>query len=442
MKKVKKRTTATLLLAALLVMGLVVYIVRYCINGEAWASAQFNDTVYNEGVLAVGRVVDRNGIVLADITDGERTYADDWTIRVSSLHAVGDTTGNIGTGALSAFASKLMGYNIVTGAYSINGKGNTVKLSIDANLNAVAYEALAGRKGVVAVCNYETGEVICMVSGPSYDPLDPPDLSEDDSGYEGVYINRFLSSSFTPGSIYKLVTLAAAIENIDDLYDRTFYCDGTLDIDGDTITCTGTHGEMTIEEALAVSCNCVFAELSLELGAEKIEQYAAQFGLLESYEISGIETAAGNFDRAESGTANLAWSGIGQYNDTVNPCAVLRLMSAIANDGKARDLTLLKGKTHSSDQLMDASTAEALALMMNYNVSYTYGTENYPGLSLYAKSGTAEVADNDPHAWFVGFIDNVDAPLAFVVMVENGGWGSAVAGSVANTVLQAAVSAD
>ena len=78
--------------------------------------------------------------------------------------------------------------------------------------------------------------------------------------------------------------------------------------------------------------------------------------------------------------------------------------------------------------------------MMSYNVYYTYGEDNFPGLELRAKSGTAEVGiDNDPHAWFVGYIKNEDHPLAFVVIVENGGWGSSAAGSVANEVLQAAV---
>ena len=78
--------------------------------------------------------------------------------------------------------------------------------------------------------------------------------------------------------------------------------------------------------------------------------------------------------------------------------------------------------------------------MMRYNVQTSYGDDNYPGLNLCAKSGTAEVGgDMSPHAWFVGFIDNEETPLAFVVVVENGGWGSQTAGTVANTVLQEAV---
>jgi peptidoglycan glycosyltransferase len=256
-----------------------------------------------------------------------------------------------------------------------------------------------------------------MVSSPTYAPADPPEITEGDSKYEGVYINRFLSSTYTPGSIFKLVTLAAAIENIDDLYDRTFTCDGSLEIAGDTVRCTRTHGTLNIEEALAVSCNVTFAHLSEELGGTVLKKYADQFGLTSSLSVDGIKTAAGNFDVAEDGTANLAWSGIGQYNDTVNPCAMLRLMGAIANGGVAVEPELIVRKGLSgvfsggSSRLMSADTADQIATMMNYNVVYTYGEENFPGLELYAKSGTAEVGGGeDPHAWFVGFIKNEDYP--------------------------------
>ena len=93
-----------------------------------------------------------------------------------------------------------------------------------------------------------------------------------------------------------------------------------------------------------------------------------------------------------------------------------------------------------ADFATEEETAAAIASMMSYNVTYTYGTDRFPGLQLHAKSGTAEVgSDQQPHAWFVGYIDNADAPLAFVVVVENGGGGSSAAGDVASTVLQAAV---
>ena len=441
---------ATLLLVFVIVAGMIFYTISFLINGDKWASFPANKSVFTDGVITSGRVLDRDGVVLADITDGVRTYSDSETIRKATLHAVGDVGGNIGTGALKAFASEIIGYNFISGTYSVKGTGKNLYLTLDAGLNEVAYNALEGRSGTIAVYNYKTGDILCMVSSPSYDPQNPPEISADDTS--GVYLNRFLSSVFVPGSIFKLVTMAAAIENIPDLHDRTFVCEGSRNVNGDVVTCTGTHGEITAEQALAVSCNCAFAELALELGADTLAEYSEKLGLTESFEINGISTAAGKFEKAEAGTSNLAWSGIGQYNDMVNPAAYLRLMGAIANEGKAVDLKLISkvtnslgikslGYSHTGDtRLLKKETADELKSMMSYNVTYTYGEDRFPGLQLCAKSGTAEVGgDKSPHAWFVGFITNEENPLAFVVLVENGGGGSKVAGNIANTVLQAAV---
>ncbi len=443
MKKVSRRTRALWLLTGLIVVLFLVYVVRLAEGGRAWSAFPSNRSVYADGVLKVGTLTDRDGVMLATVENGARVYSDDWLTRVSTLHAVGDQAGNIGTGALSAFASRLIGYNFVTGVYSRTGAGETVALTLDAELNRAAYAALDGRNGVVGVMNYETGEIVCMVSAPSYDPNDPPDLTS--GAYEGVYINRFLSSTYSPGSTFKLVTLAAAIDTIDDLSDRVFTCDGGLYTQDGYVACTGTHGEQSIEDALANSCNSAFGALALELGADKLAEYADKLGLTERGAVDGIKTAAGRFTKADDETADLAWSGIGQYEDAVCPYAMLRYVAAIAGGGVAPQAHLLKQSGLGSffggggERLLSATTADEIAVMMNYNVYKTYGKDNFPGLELYAKSGTAEVGGGAaPHAWFVGFITNEDAPYAFVVVVENGGSGARVAGPVANAVLQAA----
>ena len=444
MKKVGGRSNALLILAALVLVGLSVYIARLAADGQKWVSFSANKTVYQDGVLRLGTITDRNGVILSGVSDGYRYYADDANVRVSTLHAVGDLGGNIGTSALSSFAARLMGYDFINGVYSRAGTGKTLALTIDADLNAAAYEALAGRRGTVSVVNYETGEIVCMVSSPSYDPQNPPDLSAEQ--YEGVYLNRFLSSAYTPGSTFKLITLAAAIENIDDLYDQVFTCEGGVTVNGEWVACTGVHGELKIEDALAVSCNSAFADIALQLGGDTLQSYAERFGLTEALTVDGIQTAAGNFTAAPEGTAELAWSGIGQYEDTVCPFAMLRYVGAIANGGRAMDMTLTRDTGLASalpvgsQRLLDWDTAQKIATMLNYNVYKTYGQDNFPGLELYAKSGTAEVGGGQSaHAWFVGYITNADYPLAFVVVVENGGGGSRVAGPIANAVLQAAV---
>ena len=414
MKKIEKRTVVCLALTVVMLLGLGLFVVRFFLYGGKWASFAANRHLYSSsGTLAVGRVLDRDGDVLSWVNDnGERQYYDNATVRKATLHAVGDPSGAIGTSALVAFADRLSGYNFLTGADNPLGQGKDLYLTLDARLNYIAYEALGGKKGAVGVYNYETGEILCMVSTPTFDPANPPEIQDGDERYEGVYLNRFLSSTFVPGSVFKTVTITAAIENIPDLFDQ----------------------------------------LAVELGAETMTQYVAQSGLLDSYSVDGISTAKGSFDLTGASTSQIGWSGVGQYNDLVNPCAMMVWMGAIANEGKAAvpylvektegnlPLPSLPHWTRNTDKLIEADTAQVLGNMMAQNVIQTYGSDRFPNMDICAKSGTAEVGGGKrPNAWFAGFLRDEDAPYAFAVVVEEGGSGASAAGNVAAKVLDALV---
>lgn len=455
MRKIEKRALACLLLALALAAGLTIFCYQYVTRGGDWASYPFNRHMYNEqGQLISGAILDRDGDVLTEVKDGKRTYYPDETVRRATLHAVGDPQGNIGTGALTAFADELSGYNLITGGYSPTGAGRDLTLTLDAYLNVVAYQAMAGRQGAVGVYNYKTGDILCMVSTPSYDPLDPPDLSQDETGaYDGVYLNRFLSSAQVPGSIFKTVTLAAALENLPDLETRTFTCSGETAVGGAAITCPKPHGEMDIRDALARSCNGVFGQLAAELGPETMTAYVQKAGLTSRLSVDGIQTAAGKYEVSNASTHQLGWSGIGQYTDTVNPCSMMTYMGAIANGGTAAVPRLIQSvttptggiptawkRTAQTTTLIEPDTAAKVASMMKNDVVQTYGSDRFRGMDIGAKSGTAEVGgDKRPNAWFTGFLDDPDHPYAFIVLVENGGGGASVAGEIAATVLRACV---
>ena len=427
MKKVSLRASFTILMALLVILGLIIYVVRYINDGEKWA-LYFDESTSNCKYI----LTDRDDEVLAQMGGGGKFYASDADMRTACYHVVGDFGGNIGTGALQSFEKQLSGYSLITGIKEHDDV--TLKLTVDADLNIKAYEALNGRNGAVLVCNYKTGEILCMVSSPSIDPNNPPtDLPD------GLYINRCISAAFVPGSIFKLVTLTAAIDSIDDLYHRTFTCNGSIDVKGVEINCTGRHGEQTIEQALANSCNCAFGELALELGADKLGDYADKLGITSHQKLDGISTAAGSYERDSSKSAALAWSGIGQSSDLVCPYTMLRIVSAFANNGTLVEPSLL-GASDVKTPLIKAETADKVASMMNYNVVYKYGASTFPGLNISGKTGTAEVGEGKAsHGWFVGFLNDEAHPYAFVVLVENGGSGLGSAGAVANTVLQAAV---
>ena len=155
MRKIEKRAMVCLLLAAALAAGLVIFVFLFVKDGGKWVSFAANRHLYNsQGQLSVGRVLDRDGDVLSWVDeDGDRAYYDNATVRKATLHVVGDAQGKIGTGALVAFADKISGYNLITGAYSPMGAGNDLYLTIDARLNYEAYTAMNGKKGAVAVYN-------------------------------------------------------------------------------------------------------------------------------------------------------------------------------------------------------------------------------------------------------------------------------------------------
>ena len=429
MKKMEKRSMICLALVIAVVLGLTFFTVRFVSNGADWAAFYANDQIYKNGRLIVGEVVDRNGVLLMKNTENGTEYNNNETIRRATMHVVGDKNKNVATGANTAFRDILSGYNLVTGTGSSKSKkGGTVRLAIDAELNVSAYKALNGRNGFVSVYNWKTGDILCMVSTPSADP------ESGSATKSGTYLNKVLSSTFAPGSTFKLVTSLCAMETISDIDEWTFDCKGSYEIDGEKVTCSHKHGKLDFYGALANSCNCAFAELTLKLGAETLQKYVDQLNLNESYEINGVPTAAGTFN-FDTQDINLAWSGIGQYQDEVNPLAMMVYMGAIAGGGSAKVPSLLAGKSSESVTLLSAESAEKLSDMMRNNVKENYGDKNYPDLRLHAKSGTAEKGTAFTDAWFVGF----SGDYAFVVCVENGGGGASVAGPVANKVLQEVV---
>ena len=146
----------------------------------------------------------------------------------------------------------------------------------------------------------------------------------------------------------------------------------------------------------------------------------------------------------------LGWTGIGQGNTRIAPITMLRIVSAIANDGNAVSFNLVDSLANQAGkalnlnlpvnkiQLIDSAVAKEMKSMMRYNVTEWYGDYNYEGLELCAKSGTAQIDEIDSHniAWFTGFMDSDEHPYAFVVVIENGNSGSQTAGPVAKKVLK------
>lgn len=449
MNRVARRSTIALILALILVGGMVLFLAEYLAEADDWAVFQGNPHVYTGSNIGCGVITDRSGVMLLDATSG-REYAEDYATRLATLHWLGDRSGYISAPAVTHYSNEMAGYDLINGLYSYSGTGGEAQMTLSSYVQKVALDAMGSNKGTVAVYNYKTGEILCAVSTPTYDPDDVPDIEGDESGqYEGVYLNRFTQVTYVPGSIFKIITSAAALELDEDLMDLEFHCDGSYTIEGDEVICEAAHGTVTMKTALAKSCNGYFAHLVEYLGADTLARYVEQMQVMESVSFDGITTASGNFDLEGAATVQEAWAGIGQYTDMINPCRFMTVMGAIAGGGEAA-MPYVVGKVlsgrsvnykadpESTGRLMSRDTAQFLQEMMRNNVQTMYGDWNFPdGMQVCAKSGTAQVDGKKPNATFAGFATNEEYPLAFIVVVENAGHGSDVCVPIIGEVLEA-----
>lgn len=452
MKKVSGRAIFPLILAIVLLAGTVLLCVRYFAKADEWVTFSGSPHVYTGVNLDGGVVTDRDGTLLLDSTDG-RTYSADAVTRTATMHLLGDRYGYIQAPLLGSFADDMIGFDKINGLYGAEGTEANAALTLSAAAQTAAYQALGNYHGTVGVYNYKTGEILCVVTSPSYDPDNMPDVDADTSGaYDGVYVNRFFQAAYTPGSIFKIVTLAAAIETVPDWENLTFTCEGKTIIGGQEIICEGVHGTITLKQALAHSCNVAFGELAGKVGTKALMEYAEKLGLSESFECDGIPVKAGTVDLKDADAGDLAWAGIGQYTDQVNALTFMRAMGRIAGGGTGAEPYLMakitrgektayEAKTETSSRALKAETATKLTEYLRNNVATMYGDWQFGGLNVCAKSGTAEHEGKTADAMFAGFCVDENCPLAFVVFVENGGSGSAVAAPIAAKVLQVCAAA-
>ena len=449
MNRVTKRTWLMSVFILVLVLGMVIFLGEYAVKARNWVVFPGSPHVYNNANIGLGTFTDREGIILLDIA-GERSYAADADVRKSTLHWLGDRKGYISAGAVSHYAAEMSGFDLINGLYDANGTGGKLQLTLSAEVQKTALKAMNGRKGTVGVYNYKTGEILCAITTPTYDPDNEPDIKGDTTGaYSGVYVNRFIQSAYIPGSIFKVVTTAAALDCVEGIEEMTFTCNGRREYGTEAVTCKKAHGTQNLKQALANSCNCAFSQIAEQVGRKNMVSYVKKYGITEPLSFDGITTAKGNYDVSEAAPVSFAWSCIGQYNDLVNPAQYMTFMGAIANGGSAAKpylVSLVQGggeityqaKTSETGALMTPEVAGVLTEYMRNNVIATYGAKNFPDVKVCGKSGTSELGgDLESNAMFAGFIADDRYPLAFVCVVEGGGAGAKTCVPVLDKVLDA-----
>ncbi len=447
MNKIAKRAWAAMILAIILFVGLSTIVVRYFRDSQQWYLHHSNNDVYTAGKLNCGMVYDRSGTLLLDANDGN-TYPEDEELRRATVHLLGDVEGNIPDYMMEHYSDELTAFDLFNGAQS--GKDVAVKLTINAQIQKAALAALEGKKGTVGVYNYQTGEMLCMVSTPGFDPMNPSEVDGSEA-YDGAYVNRFLHATYTPGSVFKLLTAAAAIGELQDLDSRVFQCNGSTVIGGEQVNCNAVHGEITFDQALTKSCNVTFARLALELGAETLEKYVMETNIEGQLSFDGFRTREGKIELEDLSEGSLAWVGVGQHTNQINPCQFMTFVGAIANGGSAAKPyfveQILCGEQQTygvqpsaPEAMLSPHVARRLAQSMHTAVIENYGEWNFAGIYAGGKSGTAERdGGQTANALFAGFLQDPHYPLAYVVVVEGGGSGSETCLPIVKQVLDACV---
>ena len=452
MNRIAKRAWALAVLIALLLGGTCFFIGDYAVNASKWVSHTGSPHLSASSGMGGGTVVDRDGVQLMTMGGGT-AYADSSSVRKATLHWLGDREGKILAPAISEYADEMSSYDPIGGLYSFSEEPGQIQLTLSADLQETALKAMGDNQGVIAVYNYKTGEILCTVTTPTYDPDDPPQLTEEElnsnEAYDGLYWNRFTRSTYPPGSIFKVATTAAALETVGDIQEQTFQCTGRVEYGPDAVTCEKVHGTVTLKQALAKSCNCAFAQIAGQLGKGTLEKYMERFGVVESLSFDGITTRKGNFDLSGAADVETAWAAIGQYTDLINPAGYMTFLGTVAGGGTAAepyvvsrvtrgDRTVYEAQPRQTNRTVSAETAEILTELMANNVEVSYGSSNFPGLTVCAKSGTSQVGgEKTSNALFAGFVADEEYPLAFIVVVENGGYGASTCVPILSKVLAA-----
>lgn len=342
--------------------------------------------------------------------------------------------------------------------------GNSVITTLDTELQQIAYDALGSNRGAVVALNPKTGEIITMVSKPSFDPnnLKPVmDAANDGSDKNSTLLNRALDGRYPPGSTFKTITLASTLEYLPEAVNRTFSDNGKINFeDGSTLPNFNgnVYGQINLKKAFQVSSNVVFGELAMELGNEKLKTTSEAFGFNKRITGVGIEMSKSQFPTLETYEKGMiAQSGIGQSSILATPMQMALVASTVANNGAMMQPTLVSKVVDSEghtvktidskvlSQVMPAEDTEVIRDYMKNVIDNNLGRwPQFRGTNAGGKTGTAEYNNPDgtpaiPHGWFIGAAPMDDPQIAIAVIVENGESGSGDSAAIASQVIRAAL---
>lgn len=415
-----------------------------------------------------GRILDRTGAVLAaDDQDHARTRV--YPLGAATGHVVGYLDPKYGmTGVEAADHPYLEGTTTATPEekerfrrnvlHHDELRGNDLQLTLDARLQQEAARLLAGRRGAVVILNPRRGDVLALASAPAFDPNHlTADIFSADSERSPL-LNRALQGLYPPGSTFKIVAAALALERG---YEPMFDCsgEGFVPARGQSAIRDheyyeakkngrnwGGHGRIGLARALAKSSNVYFAQLGAALGAPAMERQVRRFEFNQTVELFGGSSGAIRFrpgtipELKPDDRGSAAQIAIGQGSLLASPMGMALAAAAIANDGR-----MIKPRLNARDEpellagcVTPAAARRLRSLLRGVVTDGTGRGADVPGLNVAGKTGTAQTPRGEDHAWFVAMAPSERPVLVVAVLVEHGGYGSASAVPVAAGLLKKA----
>jgi len=422
-----------------------------------------------------GAILTADGVVLAESVPSGDVYVRQYPHGQRAAHVLGYYSSRYGRAGVEAAANEALAgkrdfatfAEAIDAAAGVPVPGNDVRLTIDSRVQQAAEAALGDRRGAVVVLDPRTGAVLAMASNPTYEPgsVDDrwADLSADGSG--AALVNRAAMSLYPPGSTYKVVTLAAALDSGAATAETTYPGPASIEIGGAPVTNYGgsSYGTIDLRKATASSVNTVFGQLARDLGAEELVSGSEDFGVNTSVPFELPTMTSLMPDPAEMTVWETAWAGVGQPvgehvsppGPQVTPLQMALIAAGIANDGVVMRPYLISSITDHSGAIItstvpkswknavsEQTAATVTELMVGVVESGSGARAAIPGVSVAGKTGTAEAGKSvETHAWFIAFAPAAGPRVAMAIVLENSGVGGSVAAPAARGVIQAALEA-
>lgn len=471
------RLTRTVLLFTALfavLIGNITYI-------QVFKATELQDMPSNNHTITKARYIKRGSIITADgltlaesIQQEDGTYVRSYPNGNLAAHAVGYYSQQYGSSGVEASQDKTLTgskdysswQNALNSLAGITEPGNSVQLTIDSRIQVAAEQALAGRTGAIVVLDPRTGAVLAWASSPTYDNTNIQatiEAANASGGSDTSMFDRATQALYAPGSTFKTVTLAAALENGTASLDSTFDSPGRMEIGGADVVSVNerAHGTITLDRAFAVSSNTVFGQVAEQLGAERMVAVAQAFGYGQDLGTDFTTAASIMPDPADMSVWELAWAGAGQpvgQGHTPGPQTTVMqnavVAAAIANNGIAMnphvvgqilapDGTVIKTtRERSLGQAVSSGTAaQVKEAMLDVVQSGSGVAANIAGVKVAGKTGTAETNSTTPNSTFIGFAPYDTPTLAISLVLEQTSENETTAAAVAGQVLRAALAA-